>query len=38
MYVNPIYLEWDVISIFLLDDGIDIEEVKGKIHFLREDS
>ena len=35
LYVNPIDLEWDVISILLLADGIDIEEVKGKINFVR---
>ena len=38
VYVNPIDLEWDMISILLLADRIDIEELKGKIIFLREDS
>ena len=38
VHVNPIDSERDVISILLLADGIDIEEVKGNINFVREDS
>ena len=38
VYVNPIDSEWDVVSILLLADGIEIEEVKIKINFVRGDS
>ena len=38
VYLNPIDSEWDGISILLLADGINIEEVKGRINFVRDGS
>ena len=35
-FVNPVDSEWVPESIFLLDDGSDIKEKKGRVSFVLE--
>ena len=35
-YVNPVESEWGTESIFVLDDGSDIKEYKGRVCFVLE--